>query len=430
MAMKKVLIIAYYFPPLGGAGVQRISKFVKYLPEFGWEPVVLTVKPIDYPAYDETLLEEIPPGVKVYRGGSFDPQRLIHLLRKRENMPQKSQKVVSGIKAERLGFLKWLFIPDSKIGWLPLAILKGLNIVREQKVDLIFSSSPPATAHLVAYCLSKLSGKPLVVDFRDPWGVGQRGNQSKFHKKMNQWLQRKVFQRAGCAISVNKSMAESFQESYPDMRSAVITNGYDPSDFQGIENISLDKFEIVYSGTFNRWHDPRPFLEAFSELARENVEFAKSAHCTKVGLVLDWDWEELLKQFKLQGQVRSVGYVSHRESLQHLMRGRVLLLTTGGEAGSALVSTGKIYEYLAARKPILAVVPENGEAANLVRENRAGIVVDPKNKKGIQQALLSLFEKFRSGNLKLDNAGCDLTKYERKQLTQRLAEIFSECSNE
>src|SRR5574341_72662 len=157
MAKKKVLIIAYYFPPLGGAGVQRALKFAKYLPEFGWEPVVLTVKKISYPAWDETFLQEIPPGAKIWRSGSLDPQRLVYLFSRLSNLkPAKQKSGPTGQTSERLRFLKWFFIPDSKIGWSPFALGKGLRLVRKEKIDLIFSTSPPTTSHMVGYWLSKL----------------------------------------------------------------------------------------------------------------------------------------------------------------------------------------------------------------------------------------------------------------------------------
>lgn len=431
MAAKKVLIVAYYFPPLGGAGVQRILKFVKYLPQFGWEPVVLSVKDIDYPALDESLLKEIPASVEILRSGSFDPQRFLHLLkafsgRKNEEVMNKASLRSSA----KLNFLKWFFIPDSKNGWLPFALLKGMKILKDENIDLIFSSSPPVSAHLAAYWLSKISGKPLVIDLRDPWELVEQEYSSLLHKQFNQNLQRKIFGKAKYIITVNHQIGEKISENCSEARVDIITNGFDPEDFLNMKVDRNDKFEIVYAGTFNRLNDPRPFLGAYAETIKENREFSEKATFTKVGLVLDWDWQTLLKQYGIEKHVTTLGYLSHRESVAYLLKGKILLLTTGGKTGSPLLSTGKIYEYLATGKPILAIVPLSGAAAELLREYSRAIIVVPQNKHRINQALLNLFEQYKTGKLEHYKPSADLTRFERKYQTQRLAQIFNRCLDE
>ncbi len=431
MPAKKVLMVAYYFPPLGGAGVQRILKFVKYLPQFGWEPVVLTVKDIDYPALDESLLEEIPSAAEIFRSGSFDPQRLLYIFNVLAGKKKDTKLSASGIsRPEKLGFLKWFFIPDSKNGWLPFAPLKGMKILKKEHFDLIFSSSPPVSAHLTAYWLSKISGKPLVIDLRDPWVLIEQEHPSTLHKKFNQNLQRKIFGKAQYITAVNRQIGEEISKVYPELRVEIITNGFDPEDFLDSKVEQTDRFEIVYAGTFNRLNDPRTFLESFGELIKENREFSEKATFTKVGLVLDWDWKALLKEYGIEKHVNSLGYIPHRESVAYLSKGRVLLLTTGGKTGSPLLSTGKIYEYLATGKPILAIVPTSGAAAELLREHSGAIIVAPQNKEGIKQALLTLFEYFKTGKINHHRPPIDLTRFERKYQTQRLAQIFNRCLDE
>ena len=431
MAKKKVLIIAYYFPPLGGAGVQRALKFVKYLPEFGWEPVVLNVKKISYPAWDETLLQEIPSGAKIWRSGSFDPQRLVYLFSKLSNLKPAQQKPGLGsLPADRLRFLKWFLIPDSKIGWFPLALRKGLRLVRKEKIDLIFSTSPPVTSHLVGYWLSKLSKKPLVVDFRDPWDLVAQDYPSTLHKRVSQALKQKILDRSKGFTAVNRQIADELLQEATGIKSEIISNGFDSTDWEGLKVNSSDKFEVVHLGTFNRLNDPNPFLRAFSELVQTNETFAQKASFTKVGLVLDWNWSALLKQYNLQNNVASIDYLPHRDSLEYLLRAKVLLLATGGKTDSPLISTGKIFEYLAARKPILAIVPQNGAAARLLRENNIGVIVEPNDKDGIKRALLGWFEEYKAGTLESGLPTPDLKGYERKYLTQRLADFFNRCLDE
>jgi glycosyltransferase involved in cell wall biosynthesis len=431
MAKKKVLIIAYYFPPLGGAGVQRALKFVKYLPEFGWEPVVLTVKKISYPAWDETILQEIPSGAKIWRSGSLDPQRLVYLFSKFNSLKPGKQKSGSGsLPADWLRFLKWFSIPDSKIGWFPLALWKGLRLVRKENIDLIFSTSPPVTAHLVGYWVSKLSKKPLVMDFRDPWDLVAQDYPSTLHKRVSQALKRRILDSSKGFTAVNRQIADELLQESPGLKSEIISNGFDSADFEGLNPKVSDKFEIVYLGTFNRLNDPNPFLRAFSELIQTNETFAQKASFAKVGLVLDWDWSALLKQYNLHNNVVSIDYLPHRESLEYLLRAKVLLLATGGKTDSPLLSTSKIFEYLAARKPILAIVSENGAAAQLLRENDIGVIVEPNDKDGIKRALLGWFEKYKAGILETGLPTPDLKRYERKYLTRRLADFFNRCLDE
>lgn len=431
MSTKKVLTVAYYFPPLGGAGVQRILKFVKYLPQFGWEPVVLTVKDIEYPAFDKTLLKEIPSSVNLSHSGSLDPQRLLHLIRIFTGKSgEKSEDLVSTGNRKKLGFLKWFFLPDSKNGWLPFALLKGMKILKKGNIDLIFSSSPPVSGHLVAYWLSKISGKPLVIDLRDPWELVEQKYPSHLHKRLNQNLQRKIFKQAKYIVAVNRHIAEEISKNFFDSKVEIITNGFDPEDFLNTSVDQTDRFEIVYAGTFNRLNDPQPFLKAYGELIKENREFSEKATFTKVGLVLDWDWQALLKEYGIEKHVNILGYVPHRESVAYLLRGMVLLLTTGGQTGSPILSTGKIYEYLAAGKPILAIVPRSGAAADLLKEHKAGIIVDPQDKEGIKQALLALWGQFKADKLSQRRPPTGLTKFERKYQTERLAQIFNYCLDE
>ncbi|OGC86489.1 MAG: hypothetical protein A2142_07975 [candidate division Zixibacteria bacterium RBG_16_48_11] len=427
MAKKKVLIIAYYFPPLGGAGVQRVLKFVKYLPDFGWEAVVLTVKNISYPAWDQTLLGEVPKGVEVFRTGSLDPHRILHLLRKLIIQKRGGLKSASTRISDKFGFLKCLFVPDTKIGWFPFALWKGLSILRRHKIDVIFSTSPPVTAHLVSFWLSKIGGRPSVLDFRDPSDLVAENYPTALHRKISQSLERKVVSRAKGTVTVDRFVADDFKMKYRCEKIETILNGFDPADFCGLQATASGKFEIVYLGTFNRLHDPRPFLEAYSQLVAENREFAEKASFTKVGLILDWDWPRLLQEYRLEKNVVTIGYLPHRESLQYLLKAQVLLLTTGGEKGSPLFSTGKIYEYLVSRKPILAIVPEKGAAAELLRQQKTGVIVDPRDKDRIKFELVRLFEKHQKGELGLEQTQGNLEQFDRKCLTQKLANFLTDC---
>ncbi|KPL02135.1 MAG: hypothetical protein AMJ73_09210, partial [candidate division Zixibacteria bacterium SM1_73] len=204
MKERKVLLITYYFPPMGMGGVQRTSKFAKYLPGFGWTPFVLTVKDVHYWAEDPSLLEELPPEVKVIRTGSFDPLRISFKLKSLFKKRKQRNKYVKESTAQRSKLSSWLFFPDSKIGWVPFALLSGLNLIRKERIDLIFTTSPPPSLHLVGYLLKLLTGKPWVVDFRDPWtGYKFEIFPTRLHLFLKNQLVRLIIKNADRIISAN-----------------------------------------------------------------------------------------------------------------------------------------------------------------------------------------------------------------------------------
>lgn len=425
---KKVLVVAYYFPPLGGAGVQRVLKFVKYLPDFGWDPVVLTVKDISYPARDQTLLTELPANIEITRAGSFDPFRLSFLL-KRLTQKDGAGKVSAGKGrgSSLLRFVGNLAIPDPMNGWIPFAVCRGLRLIKRHKIDLIFSTSPPVSAHLAAHCLSRYTSKPLVLDFRDPWALPGRNYPTALHQKANELLERKILSHACATVTVNKFLAQDLGERFPRRHIATIPNGFDPTDFEMPVVSNNSKFEVTYLGTFNRWHDPRPFLGAASELVRENSAFAKDFTFTKIGLVLDWDWEALLAKYKLREYVTTIGYLPHLEGLGYMKKSQVLLVTTAGEKWAESIVAGKIYEYLASGKPILAVVSRNGAAGELLAKLGVGNIVSPDDKAGIKRELLKMFDDFKANKLGLSIPKVDLSQFERKAQTAQLAKLFDSC---
>ncbi|MCI0531462.1 MAG: glycosyltransferase [candidate division Zixibacteria bacterium] len=425
--MKKVLIVTYYFPPLGGAGVQRMLKFARYLPEFGWEPTILTVKPIRYPSNDQSLLAELPENVKVYRAGSLDPHRLLYLLGgNRERISSSDPASDRGKESTGKNFLKELLIPDFKIGWLPIAVRAGKKILKPKAFDLIFSSSPPLTSHLIGMRLARKFNLPLAIDFRDPWRIGNRRYLSGWHDNRHRKLKLELLKLANGIVAVNQPVQKEILDALPSARTKIISNGFDSEDFEGITPKQSDRFEIVYQGTFNRLHDPKPFLKAYAELVHENQEFAWRAHFTHVGMILDLNWKNLMAEFKLGQQAESKGYLPHKQALADTLNADLLLLTTSDSYNSKLVSTGKIYEYLAARKPILAIVSPDGAAAELIRECKAGTVVAPDDHEGIKKALLEYFLKFKSGRQQNLSEEADISKYERKNLTRELASFFNQ----
>lgn len=425
--MKKVLIISYYFPPVGGAGVQRVLKFVKYLPQLGWEPIVLTVKNIQYPAHDASLLEEIPKEAKIHRSGSFDPLRVIYLLKKPF---RRSKNYSTGFKKNshfKPRLCKFISLPDNKIGWLFFAVIKGLRLAKKNKIDLIFSTSPPPSAHLAGLFLKKFLKVPLVVDFRDSWETSLEEKAPTFlHSWFQKKLERKILDNAASVITVNEQIQTLLQNRYPKVLStAIITNGYDEEDFNNFREEKPENFTIVYLGTFNRINDPLPFFQALSELSQEITEFKNQVKFVQMGMFLDFNLPELVKKFGLENMVDLKGYLTHKESLKQLSSASTLLLITTDSPGAEVLTTGKIFEYFRTGKPILGVLPPSGAAASLIKETKAGMIVSPKNILGIKQILKDYFRKWASSELKVELDQEKLRQFERKYLTGKLADLFN-----
>ncbi len=422
---KKVLIISYYFPPLGMGGVQRVSKFVKYLPSFGWEPVVLTVKEVEYLAQDESLLDEIPDGVKVFRCDSFDPLRVLFLLKKIFKRNKNSKKKRLYVK-ESSRFFSSVFFPDPKIGWFPFALAKGFFICKKEKVDLIFSTYPPPTAHLVAYFLKILTGKKWVADFRDPWvGYRYQNCPTFFHRLLKEKTEEKIFRKADKLVTVNQKIAEKTKEKISGA-CEVIPSGYDEADFsfhpdEKSEIKRKDYFKIVYCGSLSPSADPEPFFKAFSKLIREEKTAGSKIRLVHLGNFFGIDLDNLLKKYKLSEYIQRLGYLPHKKALKEMSSADLLLLLISEGEGKDQISTGKIFEYLYAKKPILALVPPSGADGELIKRFKRGRVISPEKIDEIKEGILYFFKRKERPPL-LDEK--DLNFFERKYLTSRLAQVF------
>ena len=439
--MKKVLVISYFFPPLGGVGVQRTLKFVKYLLQFGWKPIVLSVKNPDYHLFDPDLLEEIPKEVEVIRTYSLEPTRLFKFCRscfdlmrsilrgkrKKESGSYFSQNQKPSLFS-RINL--FLFIPDSKVGWLPFTLWSLFYQLRKEKLDMIYSTSPPVTCHLVGFAAKLLFRKPWVIDLRDLWSLNPYIKPiTRFHLRITKLLEKKVFMFADKIITVSDRLRRDLVGSYPNLNSGkfkVITNGYDREDFPSEVKDKNNRFSIGHVGTLYAGQTPLYFLQALGQLKKDNPDLGKNIVVTFLGEIDRNNrriLEGLVQKFQLQDMVVRKGTVSHRAAIAQMLRFDLLLLIIGKENIGCL--TGKLFEYLAARKPILALV-EDGPARKLIQETQSGVAIDPEDIGGIKEAILNYYESYRKGDSKMHSKMEVITRFERKKLTQQLADIFDE----
>lgn len=451
--MKNVLVIAYYFPPTGGGGVQRVTKFVKYLPSFGWRPVVLTVKNPDFDIFDESLLQNIPKDVKVYKTYSFDPVRWYRVRRygpksRFEPMGRKLfyskrqpllEMLLSPVRLLFKGIKYFLnnivLVPDDYIGWIPFAILKGIWVIRKEKIDAIYATGKPWSSFLIAFFLKLLTGRPYTLDLRDPWVLTPYGNSGAngVRQKIERFWEKKCFLNAKKVININEQINNSYIQHYSSMPSnkfAFITHGFDPDDFLGTRKIkNRTKFTIIFFGTLYLNTLPDNLLKAVSSIVSEKPDLRDTIQLKFIGFVPSYVLR-MVKDMGLEGIVETPGYLPHRESIHHMVGSDVLvlLLNKVETNTNAQVSTGKLFEYLASRRPILALIPEDTDAAKLINELGAGKVIDPDDVKGIENTIYEMYMRYKNGELKAHTAG--LERFNRKKLTGHLADILNGIQQE
>jgi glycosyltransferase involved in cell wall biosynthesis len=411
---RRVLVVAYYFPPLGGAGVQRTLKFVKYLPEFGWQPVVLTVKVKDADLSDACLEKEIPPGISIYRTS---------ILRLPARLPWRLRNLLA----------RWLLVVDEQVGWLPLAVGQARKIIAEDGVEAIYTTSAPYTAHLIGLRLKEQTGLPWVADFRDPW-VGNFATPfpTPVHLRLAQRFERQISQRAERVTVVSDLMRPALLNRYhlPPERVCTLPNGYDPADFTGVEPLGQDPawLIIAYTGSFYGRRQAGSFLQGLRAAIDDRAVLGHKVQVRFVGNI-GQATQAQVEALGLRDVVQITGYLTHHQSIQYLLGADLLLLVVGAGPGSAAVLTGKIFEYLFAGKPILALAPP-GAAADLVREAEAGVVVDPEDVSAIADQIAALYQKWERGELKIASRPEVVARYDRRRLTGQLAHILNEISHE
>lgn len=437
----KVLIVAYTFPPRGGSGVQRTVKFAKYLPEFGWQPVILTTSNLPQREVDQSLLEELPEVLPIYSAPDLDGQFLKRMIRRvfsrhtPGSVKVKSDSTTPALPAKNrirrawMDFVAtWLLIPDSCIRWLMPALLTGFRISRQ--CDVIYSTSAPFTNHLVACFLHKFFAKPWIADFRDPWTQYKiYQHSSRWRSRIDAFLETQFLRMADIVTVTCPATAKSFQDTHPSLsedKFVVITNGFDADDFDLLASSRFSTFTIAYTGRFDSQKNASVvFFQALKEIRCEHPDLAG-----EIKIVFAGSFEErsraLLKEWALEEMVEVLGYVSHQESVQLLLKSHVLLLTLSDESGVNLTYPGKLFEYLAAQKTILALVPE-GATADLIRDMEAGLVVSPDNVEAIKEAVFALYRQYKSGDT-LSRTYVNLDQFERRPLTERLAHCLEAVS--
>jgi glycosyltransferase involved in cell wall biosynthesis len=433
--VKKVLILTYYWPPSGGAGVQRWLKFVKYLREFGWEPIVYTAENGEYPVLDESLFKDIPQGITILKQPIWEPYQLY----KKVIGQKKDERVVSGFLKEK-GKISWghklslwlrgnVFIPDARRFWIRPSTNYLSRWLKENPVDVIVSTGPPHSMHLIGMNLHKETGIPWLADFRDPWvNIDFAGDlkMSSWAKNRNISLEKKVLESANLIVVVSELMAEEFR-SKTNKPVEIITNGFDPDDFIVDESLIRKdgKFSIVHTGSLNDRRNHPALWKSIAKLREDNAEFKALCEIRLIGKN-DVSVRESIQNEGLNDCTVWIDYLPHEQIMVEQKSASVLLLSINnyGAAEDQFFSskatlTGKLFEYLAAERPILMIGPDDGQAAEVVRKSSAGFVSDFTDSANMMSILKTVFENRDKVQIKQD--GGSLEQYSRKKLTENLS---------
>lgn len=422
--MKKVLVITYYWPPAGGPGVQRVLKFVKYLPQFGYEPIVLTVENGEYPAIDESLQKDVPIHLKVYKSRAWSPYQLF---RKSTSNDKSIDTFVlddkkPSFKMRLAYFLRQeFFIPDARIGWVNSATKLAKKIIAQEGIDLVFSSSPPHSLQLIAKRIKSATNLPWVADFRDPWTDAfweQNATRSKRSAARNLRLEQNVLSTADSRITVSQGVADLLDKN-KSRKYHLIPNGFDQADFNDLirEENRDEVLRITYTGSIAQSQMPENVLETIAALNESSIRVELHLYGKA-----DATFFKKVKTLKLGDAFVHHGYISHDEVLQKMLDADVLLLLIPRDHGKGILS-GKLYEYLATGNYILGVGDSSGVAAEVLHETSSGKMIDFET--SASSLLNELLERKKNGRLRTqDNQ--TIQQYTREFLTSRLAQIFDE----
>lgn len=423
--MPKVLIVTYYWPPGSGAGVQRWLKFAKYLPLSGWEPYILTVDPrfAAYPAIDNSLENEIPESVTVYRTKARDYFRVYSRDKSRIPSSGFAANEKKGLKNIISRFVRGnFFIPDPRKGWNNSAFKKACAIIRESGINHIITTSPPHSTQLIGLKLKKqFPAIRWIADLRDPWTdiyYYDKFYPTFLSRKIDLAYEYKVLANADKIITVGNSLKELFSSKIKKSggKIEVIPNGYDDEDFEGLKPSVPDKFTISYIGTLSDSYPVKGFLQSLTCFKNKNIDFI----IRFVGFVSENHRRSLISALG-DSRLEFTGYADHKSAIKYMYSSTILLLIIPRHSSSKSIITGKLFEYMATGRPVLCLGPAGGDAALYLKSSPDSGIFGWDDSEGIEK-----FISQRAGNSSLSfRAGTPNTDFSRKVLARKLGDVLN-----
>ena len=427
MENKKILIITYYWPPAGGPGVQRWLKFVKYLPDFGVQPIVYIPENPTYPIVDKNLVNEVSEKAIILKQKIFEPYQLASFLSK-----NKTKKMNSGIipNQKKQSFLDktflWirgnLFIPDARVFWVKSSVAFLEHYIVANNIGTIITSGPPHSLHLIGLELKQKLDLKWFADFRDPWttiGYHKSLRLSNYAARKHKKLERQVLNTADTIIVTSKTTKTEF-EAITRQPIAVITNGYDTEE---VEKQVLDaKFTMAHIGSFLSERNPLILWESLVELIQELPGFKAHLEIKLIGAVSQEVLETML-HFGLNPYLNNLGYLSHAEAIAHQRKSQVLLLIEIDSEDTKSIIPGKLFEYMVSNRPIIAIGPKDSDFAEIITTTNTGVFLKYSEKMKLKSVILEFYNQFLEG--KLQSNGVGLQHYSRKNLTKQLVSLLN-----
>ncbi|PJA96135.1 MAG: glycosyl transferase family 1 [Ignavibacteriales bacterium CG_4_9_14_3_um_filter_34_10] len=421
--MFKVLVIAYYYPPMGMSGVQRTLKFTKYMKKYNWEPTVITAGDVGYFAHDNSLLSEVANAdIRVVRTEGKEPNSVLKKFGTISLPREWIRKLLSNLS-------KTFFIPDNKISWSQSAYKTAKDLLKNEKYDVIFVSIPPFSAFSIAIQLKKEFEIPVIVDYRDLW----LNNQFAFyptplHKHLHKKKEYEALRFSDKIIVVNRRIKEEILKNYGFLKFediVIIPHGFDQEDFLNCppqkSSLKKDKIRILYSGIFYENITPKLFFQAFNELRKEFPYIANFFELHFIGHFRKENLK-LVKKLKLESFVYVHGYMEHTEVIKKLSEADILWMMLGNGKNMDTVTAGKLFEYFGTRKPIMALLPD-GASKNACVEYEASFISDPDNIIDIKNNFIKMYNLFINNKLPIPNEEFVL-KHDREFLTKLLTQQF------
>lgn len=431
---KKVLIVTYYWPPSGGSGVQRWLKFVKYLPQVGWEPYVFTPENPSFAVQDESLLRDVPSEARVIRFPIWEPYDAFHWLSNIFGSSKKTKGIVHVTASKKKSLFQlvgtWvrgnLFIPDPRRFWIRPSVNFLEDFIRSNEISVVITTGPPHSMHLIGYRLKKkIPSLRWLADFRDPWsawGLLDSLMAGRLARRIHKSLESKVLRRADQIITITPFYVRHF-ELLSGKKVTLLTNGFDEDDFKTITYKRSDTFLIRHIGWVNEKCNPRPFMQALKNLIVGHPDVGRYIQMEFIGEVHPQFREFVERDEILRSVTKFTASIPHRQLLERYGESSLLLLVLTGYKDAEGFMPGKLFEYMATGLPILGVGPVAGDAAALLEETGAGKMMADENLQGIEEYMLKTFYQWKDqASMRLLKA--PVLKYSRYELTRQLVRLL------
>lgn len=434
MERKTVIIFTYYWPPVSSGGVWRWLKMSKYLPDFNWNPIIVTVRDGAFSAFDETIVNDVDEKIEVYKTKSYDPYLIYNRLQGKndKSLPEAMAGAVdSGSVFQRFSYFirANLFLPDPKIGWVRYAYLKGKELIQSRKIDAIITTGPPHSVHLIGKKLKlKFNKLPWVMDFRDPWTsnymVTEFMKRTQISAYLDKKLENKTLKLADYVTGISPGLVSEFKDRNHNIK--VIYNGFDEADFQSYSAQPSKFFTLSYVGSLKPNMNIVALWDALADLIKQNEEFGRYFRLQFVGN-LNPHIVKVIQKLGIGDNLILKEFMPHKQAIDEMRNTQMLLFIVPRATYAKNITSGKVFEYLASRTPMLSLGPTDGNAAWILKKAKRELMIDYDDKVLVKEKLKQSFQVWlNNGKVLKKHETTDYLFFSRKRQAGEMAEILNE----